>query len=279
MVGRVLLAAGLIVGLAGTLSAQMYRGPMQGRQPGMGMQGRQIDLQGTVEGAGRGTIIVLDDRNQRWQVSVPAAATVHVTGAIPASMLRSGLVVEFQTEIDNRGVAKAKVDELTVTTVRRDKLPGLYPAGDGGGFGGQAAAQPGPNNGGAANAGPNAKRAKKPATAAAKNAVAAGTYRVLGSLIVGRNGALSLHAGRTLVQFELADDPKIGIDASDFTFVRRGNKISVKGMANRMGVAMAQEVKVDLGDATGGAGAKKKDPKPQDPKQPDGGLPQPARDK
>src|SRR5208282_21318 len=83
----IVLAAGLAVGFASPLSAQMIpRGP--GRQP------------------------------------LVQPKPVHVPGTASADFLRSGLrglVVEFQAEIDNHGVAQAKVGELTVTMPGKEK--------------------------------------------------------------------------------------------------------------------------------------------------------------
>ena len=87
MLFRFLLAAALAIGLAAPLAAQiMPRG--SGRQPAV--QPRQVDVQGTFEGAVKGAILLLDDKNQRWQVALAPGATVHVTGTATADFLRSG---------------------------------------------------------------------------------------------------------------------------------------------------------------------------------------------
>jgi hypothetical protein len=244
------------------------------------VQPKPVDVQGTLEGAVKGAVVLLDDKNQRWQVAFAPGATIHVTGTASADFLHSGLVVEFQTEIDGHGVAQAKVEELKVTSSGKDKTLGLFPAGkagdDAGDFGGQ-----GGELGGNAGAG-NGKHAKH-APAAGK--APAGTYRIVGTLTVGRTGKLSAHAGRTTVQFTLADEPKISIDMADFSLVRRGDKVSIKGMAppNRPGaalVALASDVKVELAEPLTGPKKKaaKPDAKARHPK-PDEGLPEPAGDK
>ncbi len=168
--------------------------------------------------------------------------------------------MEFQAEIDNHGVAQGKVAELTVTTPGKEKvgaLPGRRRGdgqGDSGGQGGELG-----GNAGAA----DGKHAKHAAAAGGKGP-AAGTYRILGGLIVGRGGKLSVRAGRTTVQFELADEPKISVDLTDLNLVRNGDKVSVKGMTppNRPGpVALASEVKIELAEPL--TGPKKKAAKPE----------------
>ncbi len=181
----IVLALGLAAGFASPLSAQIIRGP--GRQPLV--QPKQVDVKGTFEGVVKGGILLLDDKNQRWQVAVPSGATVHVTGTASADFLRSGLrglVVEFQAEIDNHGVAQAKVGELTVTMPGKEKTPGLFPPGGAGSGGGDFGGQGGDLGG---NAGAAGKHPKHAPAAGGKGPVA-GTYRIVGNLTV-RNGKFS----------------------------------------------------------------------------------------
>ena len=134
----------------------------------------------------------------------------------------------------------------------------------------------------------------RPTTAArprgkAAGAVAAGKYHIVGRLIVGRGGALSVQPGRGALPFALADDPTIKVDMADFSAVRQGYDGFGKGMMmpNRPGLAQAREVKVTLPEPP--AGAKKKPAaKPEDKQSPespkkgkdkDAGLPEPAPEK
>jgi hypothetical protein len=143
---------------------------------------------------------------------------------------------------------------LTVTTLSQEKRMGIVPSGD-------AKADSG-DEGFAANAKKDAgeigdKRGKRPPRAAGKTGKAgahaqlAGSYRVVGKLLVGRGGALSVVAGRTL-SFELADQAKIDVNTTDansfVTLVPRGTEVSVTGYAvqGRPGMMQAAEVQVKL---------------------------------
>ena len=265
---RFLLAAAVVIGLGTPLSAQLMPHG-SGRQPPV--QPKQVDVRGTFEGVVRGGILLLDDKNQRWQVAFAPGATVHVTGTASADFLHSGLVVEFQAEIDNHGVAQAKVGELTVTASGKEKPLGLFPPGgagnDAGDFGGQGGALGG--NAGAAGKHGKSGRRQSPRRRHVP-------YR---RRTDGPQRQISARAGHTTVQFELADEPKIGIDMADFNLVRKGDKVSIKGMAppNRPGVAVARDVKIELAEPLTGPKKKTARPeaKPRLPK-PDEGLPEPA---
>lgn len=231
MLSRFVLVAVLAVGFASPVVAQLTPTP---RSTNRGVQATNVEVQGTLAGAGRGNLYVLDDRNQRWQISLQNATTVHVTGTVSANALRNGIVVQLEADVDARGEVQANVSDLTVTTITRDKAVGLYPAG-----GNEPADNP-----------KDAKRAKR--GSASSKAIKAGKYHIIGNLTVGRNGKYSVHAGRTVVSFQLADDAKITVDASDLSLAKRGDRITVRGMmsAARPGVAMARDVKIQIGDAS-----------------------------
>ena len=92
-----------------------------------------------------------------------------------------------------------------------------------------------------------------------------------------------------MLRFTLADEPSINVDMADFSAVKQGNEVSVKGMMvpNRPGLAQALQVKVTLPEPPGGAKkkpaakAEEKHP-PRGPKKgqdKDAGLPEPAPEK
>ncbi len=274
MLSRLLLTAVLVIGLSASLQAQnnAYPRQLQRGRPAVVVQPREI--QGVIEGVARGGIAVIDSNNQPWQVVVPPAAKVQVTGGATADYLQTGLIVAFKAEVDNRGAIKEKVGELTIVTLSSEKQMGLFPdavndqgeaGGDGGGSGGKPA-----------------RRGKGPAA----GAVPAGAYRIVGKLIVGRGGKLSVHTGRGVLPLELADQPTIAIDVADYTIAAKGDKISVKGvmMAGRAGLAQAHEVTIELVEPLVGV-KKKVPPAKSEAKHPakrpkkDEGLPEPAADK
>jgi hypothetical protein len=275
-----ILAAALVIGLPALLPAQ-YRDPY-GRQRA---NVQPVAIKGAIQNIARGVIVVLDANTQvPWRIAILPATEVQVTGAVTADSLRSGVIVEFIAEIDGRGAIREKVDELTVTSLGPQKQMGLFPpeeAGTGelqGGFGGEK------GNGSNAKGGKTEKRAGRPR---GKGAMTPGRYRIVGRLLAGHDGALSVQVpGRGTLAFALADDPSVKVDMTDFSAVKQGSEATVKAvmMPNRPGLAQALQVKVTLPEPPGGA-KKKPAAKPDDkhpPESPkkgkdkDAGLPQPA---
>jgi hypothetical protein len=290
MSSRVLLAVLLVLGLSTPLQAQVRRG-QQARQPVMAAQ-QPTDVEGTIEGVMPGRIVVLDKGSHTWQVAVPAEAKVQVTGGATAEYLKKGMIVEFKAEIDDKRTIKDKVDELKVVTLSPGEKPGLFPpeskADDQGGFGA----------GGDATAKKPAKRvtASGGKGAAKTGGVAAGSYRIVGRLIVGHGGKLSVNVSRGKpLAFELSDKVAIGVDFADFTVASKGDKITAKVLkvpsrsnspqAQLVTAAVATEVKIELAEPLVGAkkrgtAAKSEAKHPaKQPKKGDEGLPEPAAEK
>lgn len=205
----------------------------------------------------RGVIAVVDDNNQQWRVAVPVGAKISVTGTATADFLRSGLFVEFQAELNDRGEIQGKIGELTIVTPSKERPIGLFPAGTAAG-GGQDGFGAGMGKGEKA---PGARTGKK-------RGVAAGAYRIVGRLTVGRGGKLSVQTGRGTARFELTEEPKINVDLADYTVAAKGDKVSIKGvmMQNRPGLARANKVEIELAEPL--TGAKKKRPPKPGPKPP-----------
>ena len=270
-----LVAVGFVLCLPALLQAQFN--PY--RQPGRQQAAMQpMELSGTIQGVVKGTIVVTGN-GQTWRVAIvpptkmQAGTKVQVTGTATADSLRSGLIVEFTAEIDSRGAIKEKVDTLTITSLSKDKQMGLFPADAGSGLGGNVIDDsPKP-----------AKRTGHAAGKAAPHAQTAGSYRVVGQLVVGRGGTLSVKPGRSVLPFELAEQPKVNVEMADLSLARPGHEISVKGFVSprQPGMIQAAEVTVKLPEPQA---AEKKEPaakseaeKPakRSKKDDGGGLPEP----
>lgn len=265
---RLFLAAGLAAGLPTLLSAQVNNAAMQRallkrqqqqaalqQQQGAIQQGgmQQAEILGTVQGVAKNGIVVVDGNNQTWRIAIVPITKVHVTGTTTAASLRSGLLVEFTAEIDSRGAVQKKVEALTVTSLSKEKQIGVFPAaaaagGDAGGFGANAEED---------TAGKSVKHAGRTAGKTGKTASKtqpAGSYRIVGKLIVGRGGALSVQPGRGMLPFELEDNAAIDVNVSDLSLIRIGNEVSVKAAVSpaRPGMAQALELQVKLPEPQAG---------------------------
>jgi hypothetical protein len=246
---RFLLAIGLAIGLPALLQAQINnnRQTLQRQQQQAAMQ-QPAEIRGRIQNAGKGVLVVFTNNNQAWKAAILPVTRVHVTGTMSAKYLHSGLIVDFVAEIDDHGVILGKVDALTVTSLTRDKQLGLFPSGEGkddgvvDGFG-PAADKDKKDSGDA-----GSKHGKR--TGKASSHSQAGKYRIIGQLVVGRGGVLSVQTrrGAPQLQLELADQAKIGVDMSDFSLVSRGNEVSVKGYVTpgRAGIIQAAEVQIKL---------------------------------
>ncbi len=263
---RLFLAAVLVAGLPTLLSAQGNNAAMQRallkrqqqqaaqqQQQGAMPQGgaQQAEILGTVQGVAKNGIVVVDGNKQMWRVAIMPITKVHVTGTTTAASLRSGLIVEFTAEIDNRGAVQKKVEALTVTSLSKEKQVGVFPAaaadGDAGGFGANAGedAAGKPAKHGGHTPGKTGKTVSKTQPA--------GSYRVVGKLIVGR-GAMSVQTGRGMLPFELEDNAAIDVNVSDLSLVRIGTEVTVKAAVSpaRPGMAQALEVQVKLPEPQAG---------------------------
>jgi len=247
------------IGLTPLLSAQTIN-PSQLRR--LQQWGRQtnapqsIDLEGTLVGVSRGTLMLVDGNNHTWRVVVPTEASVRVTGETSVDALQTGTVVEFQAQIDQRGAIDGKIDAMSVVSLSGERQAGLFPV--------ESADE---------------KKTDKPAR---RGATPPGEYRVVGPLVVGRNGKFSVRvAGRGLMAFAGADQAAVKIDSSDYSLASRGDKVSVKGVGmlrGQAGMAQAASVNIELCLPLGGAD--KKTTSHKSPKQPakragDKGLPEP----
>jgi hypothetical protein len=282
MFSRLALAAALAIGLSTPISAQYnYNNNLRRTQPSRqqppAMVAAPVDIQGTIEGATRGGIMLLDSTGQRYQVVIPPAAKIHVTGSATADCLQSGQLVEFKAEIDDHGTIKEKVEALALVTLSPEKQMGMFPAADAAGD--QGGLMAGPEGSG---------KAAKPKRASGKaGATPAGAYRIVGRLLVGRGGKLSVQAGHGALTFELTEQPAITVDLSDYTLARKDDKATVKAikMQTRSGTGLAAtEVTIELaeplaGTKKKGASAKSEGKRPAKPLKKDEGLPEPAADK
>ena len=245
MLLRLGFAAVLMACLSGPLPAQNFqRCAQHGRQP---PALEPVEIRGVLEGVMRGRMIVRDVNNQPWQVAVPLNTKVQVTGGAEVDCLQTGMFVEFTVELDDRGASKDKIDALTIVTLSRERQIGLFPA--------KVAIDQDDLDWGAENA--QGREAAKPSKRAA-GAVPAGTYRIVGRLMVGRGEKLSVQVGRASLPFELAEPTAVTVDISDYSVASQGDHAIVKGMMmpNLPGMAKATKVTIELAKPL--SGAKKK---------------------
>ena len=259
MLSRLFLAAMLVIGLSASLQAQP-----RGRQPVPQLQfTEKKEVQGSIDAVAPGGMLITDSATTLpLRVIIPPNAKIQVLGKASHEYLRAGQLIEFKANVDEKGAIKDKVEELTVVV---DKRIGVFSAEESLESGEMGAAP------------------KKPAKRTG-GAIPAGTYSIV-SKLAASGGKFSVKVGRSIA--ELADEPTIKVDLTDYSLAVKGDKVSVKGMkAAGQDLLRAEEVKIELAEPL--AGAKKKGPpakgeakKPskRSKKDKDEGLPEQPADK
>jgi len=214
--------------------------------------------EGTIQAVARGRIQMSADAAKSWTVMVDPKAVVHVTGTAEPDFLRAGLSVRFTAELDKGGVAKEKVQQLTIITPSPENLPGVWPEGEGPAAGkaleGERRGGIDADNGPVIRKAPEGERRRGSGAGdgpAAGKVLASGVYTVAGRITSFRKGKLTVNAGRSTVRADVADDAKIDVDFADYSVAKQGDKISVtKGatFAGRAGLAQAQELTIQLSE-------------------------------
>ncbi len=277
MLPRALLAACVATGLLFPAYGQLIR-PGRDMRAGKGVKPKlePFAAEGRIRAVipGRmkmpGRIQILTDSTQNWLVLVDPKTIVRVVGTAEPDFLRAGMFIRFTAEVDNRGMAKEKLKQLTIFTPSQQNFPGIWlegqgPADDkpaegerrfGTGIGGVPPV-------GHANASPNGRAAGKAPTS--------GVYSIAGQITRSRKDRLTVNAGRAAVRVQLAEDPKIDVDFADYSVAKPGDRISVtkgKMFAGRIGLAQAQELTIKLSKPLSLAKNKPVRPKPPPKKRP-----------
>jgi len=269
MLPRALLAVCVAAGLLFPAYGQVLR-PRRDVRAGKGVKPKlePFAAEGTIRAVipGRmkmpGRIQMLTDSTQNWLVLVDPKTIVRVVGTAEADFLRAGMFIRFTAEVDNRGMAKEKLKQLTIFTPSQQSFPGIWPEG-------QDPAGDKPAEGkrrfgtGIGGVPPNGRAAGKAPTS--------GVYSIAGQIARCRKDRLTVNAVRAAVRVQLAKDPKIDVDFADYSVAKPGDRISVtkgKMFAGRIGLAQAQELTIKLSKPLSLAKKKPVRPKPPPKKRP-----------
>jgi preprotein translocase subunit YajC len=190
-----------------------------------------VDISGTIEAIAAGRIQILADSNENWMIALSPKTKVQVTGEASADILRPGMFVQLKAEVDKRGVAADKIEELTIITPSQQKAPGVFhqPGGEG--------------------VNPDGFPAGKTA--------ASGSSTVRGKIASYKKNKLQIQIDKGMVLCELSENPKISLDLTDYSMARQGDKIKAQCLkiAGATGPVQAMQVKIEL---AGPLGEKKK---------------------
>lgn len=107
---------------AGSIQQQRQQQLQQQQQQAM----TTVDVSGTIEAIAMGRIQIITDSNEKWMIALTPKTKVQVTGEANADFLRPGMFVQLKADVDKRGVAADKIDELTIVTPSQEKTPGIF---------------------------------------------------------------------------------------------------------------------------------------------------------
>ena len=192
-------------------TAQQRQQQLQQQQQQQAMT--MLDVSGTIEALATGRIQMRTDSNERWIIVLNQQTKVQVAGEVGADFLRPGLFVQLKADVDKRGVAADKIEQLTIVTPSQEKPSGLE--------GGRASAT-GPSN-------------------------------VQGRVVSFKKNKLQIKIDKATVLCELSDNPKILVDLADYSMARKGDRIKVQGMktTGTNGMLQAAQVKIELAEPLG----------------------------
>ncbi len=213
---RVLFTLGVLSGL--TISAHA-----QNAKP----ETEPFAATGTIEAIAQGKVQILTNTDQQWLVEIVPQADIKVTGTAKVDFLRPGMFVKLTADFDKRGKAAEPVGRLILFTPSQQEMIGAWPEGAAPSDDAEA---PAANN---------------------RRDQGAGRYTIHGRLTGNRKGKWTVNAGAVTVEFKLAEEPTIDVEIADYSFAKKGDKISIKRgkmFAGRMGLAQASKLEIELAE-------------------------------
>lgn len=199
-------------------------------------------LNGTVGAVAGNQIKFTTKEKEDYFAVVGNDTSVRYSGTAQADFLAPGILVRFNAEISNAGVAAAPIKKIEVFTVNqsrrispeqmRDQTPGAYQLGE------EPDAQKPVANAAKKTPASDAKKpvanSKKPPakTNNKKSTPAAANqeYRVVGMIAGAQGKKFMVQAGNAQVQFELDPKAEISVNTSDPSFFQLGDEIKITGL-------------------------------------------------
>ncbi len=255
MLARTLVCFGLLAALSAPVFAQYPRQDRNNQRPRPEV--KDIDAEGTVFAVGSGQI-TMKSGEKPMLVQIVQGTQVRLVGTATFDFLKPRMCVEFVADLDEKGVAKKPVEQLSLYTPDRDRPLGLAPEGaaapkmteeekkSGKAAAGRIGGDLGLGGGGAAPGGKaHHGRGQKTDAGSGLSDVFAGAGQSLPkaekiklpAVCTVRGTIKSIHGTTLMVSVgkgpmitaELVDSPQIEVDVADYHGASSGDGISVKG--------------------------------------------------
>jgi hypothetical protein len=195
-----------------------------------------LDTDGTLEGYRPGYLQIRDSKTETWLLSIDPTTRVSVVGQAEQDYLRPGMTVEFETEIDKKGLLAKPIEEVEIITSQGKPRLGLFSTED------------------------DADAARPVRT------VAAGAYRIRAKLASFKGSELTVAVGGKRLTGTLSEKASIKFASTDPGMAEIGDAVKVKAWyydngkpvaaVGRAGKALAEEITITLTKPLAGTGKK-----------------------
>jgi hypothetical protein len=231
MVLRICSVVGIVVGL---LLVPAWAGYPRQHQPKL----QNVTVTGTLGSLNAGGFSMVSDAKgggKSWLVYTGSNTTYHATGTALADFLRAKLVVQFAADVDESGLSKDKVGELTIVSPTPDRVFGVF---QGEGAKANPTTPPPAKKGG--------KKDKAAAPAGPSGFDNSSKAKIVGRVTSFKENHLVVTTGRRKIQVDLTDDPVIHVDLLEATFAADGDKVVVHGkeVKGKAGACEAEHVEI-----------------------------------
>jgi hypothetical protein len=186
-----------------------------------------VTIDGTIERVVPGMILAVNDKDQRqWAITPERTTKILVVGTATLDFLKPKMLVQFNAQVDEKGVVKDKLGDLTIVTAATANQPAPPPTKSKG------------------------KTPGKPDKKSDPPAAADTSGGKVGSIMGVHGHKLSVKAGGKLMQIELTEEAKINISVDIAAWAAKGDKIQAKGKSasNNPGICYAEEVTITLAE-------------------------------
>jgi hypothetical protein len=195
---------------------------------------QNVTVTGTLVSVKAGEFSVVADAKgggKTWLVFTDPNTTYHATGTALADFLRPKLMVQFAADIDDSGVGKDKIGELTIVSPTADHVPGVFKEEG-------ATANPAPPKA--------AGKGKDKAPAGPTGFGDSNKAKIVGKVASYKENGLIVLAGKHKVAVDLTEEPLIHVDVVEGTFASAGDKVVIHGkeVKGNPGACEAEHVEI-----------------------------------
>jgi hypothetical protein len=261
----VLPAIAAVLALAGAAAAQVPG-------PSVVIQYVPKDVEGTVAGMRPGAMLVSTGQNDAWTFQLPGDMTVRIVGKAEADQIRAGQYIRFQATVDKKqSKVVDKVSRVTLFTPGKDDLrtPGVFLPGqclDAADLKFKEKELPDGLSADPAKLFNSITQPEEKSKSESKNGSESNEqlFDIHAQITAVKGSTLTINAPnsrfKSTLRMELADNPAIDLDLTDFSLVKPGDKVIGRGIQLGPRLLQCTDMVIRLAEPLGNP--KKKPAKP-----------------